>query len=194
MCVTYAAKTMTSSVFVHNLSIDDTRDLVYRLSKPSIQPLTIHPLLVPVLVYEFTFHSCHRELYRIFDNCIGLYQKLGLNFNTAHSHFRDAEADDKIATEIAFGDSQSLCALEERMDFSIMMGKKLMSYFDDLEQATPDSEMKVTFVEAGSIIRNRLEYLIDGLEFQLPRLRRAKAHTQLNRTGVCSLCPFHLLS
>jgi ribosomal protein S30 len=158
MCITYAPKTMSSSVFVHNLSIDDTRDLVYRLSKPSVQPLTIHPMLIPVLVYEFTFHSCHEELYSIWNSCIGLDQGLGLNTHTAFSHFRKREVDDKEATKKAVGHSHWLCALEERVDFSITIGKKLMSYFDDLEQKTPDSEIKTTFVEAASIIRNRLEY------------------------------------
>jgi hypothetical protein len=143
-------------------------------------------MLIPVLVYEFTFETCHKELYRIFDRCIALYQTLGLTNNRAFSHFKVNEADDSYAAGLSFGDGQSLCALEERVDFSIMMGKRMLSYFDDLEHKTPDGDLKGTFVEAGSIIRTRHEYLIDSLELQLPRLRRAKAHTQLNRIGVCS--------
>lgn len=189
ICVSYAPKTMTSSLFLHNMSAEDTRNLVSKLLRPSIQPLTIHPMLIPVLVYEFTFETCNKELYRIFDRCIGLYQTLGLTNNRAFSHFKVYEADDRYAAEMSFGDGQSLCALEERVDFSIMMGKKMLSYFDDLEHRTPDSKLKGTFVEAGSIIQTRLEYLIDSLEFQLPRLRRAKAHTLLNRTGVRSSPP-----
>lgn len=176
---------MITSAFIHNLSAEDTQNLVSRLLRPSIQQLTIHPMLLAVLAFEFTFDTCHRELYRIFDRCIGLYQTLGLTNNRAFAHFRINEADDLYAAEMSFGDGQSICALEERVDFSIMMGRKLLGYFDDLEHKTPDGELKDVFLEAGSIIKNRLEYLVDALEFQLPRLRRAKAHTQLNRTGVC---------
>jgi len=76
--------------------------------------------------------------------------------------------------------------LEERIDFSIMTGKKLLSYFENLSAITNDGPHKSAFENSGSIIYNRLEYLVNTLEFQLPRLRRTQAHTQLHRNGVSS--------
>ena len=184
LSVSYVPKTMTTSIFLHNMSVDDTRSLISRLLRPAIQPLTIHPMLIPVLAFEITWEFCQKELNRLFEHCISTYQALGLNNSRAFTHFRANEADDQAAAEQSFGDGQDLCALEERVEFSIMMAKKLLSYFEDLEHKTPDGPLKGPFVEAGSIIQTRLEYLLDTLEFQLPRFRRAKGHTILNRTGV----------
>ena len=123
---------------------------------------------------------------------------MGLNNNRNFRHFRNNQADDDAAALNAFGDGQSLIGLEERFEFTIMAGKKLLSYFDHLTSITPEGPHKSSFVEAGGIIKHRLEFLVDSLEFQLPRLKRAKAHTNLNRTGVCLFpslkstpCPSH---
>jgi hypothetical protein len=191
LSLSYAPKTMTSSIFLHNLPVGDSRALISKLHRPAIQPLTIHPMLIPVLVFEFSCDHCLRELNRLFVRCVEMYQSFGLS-NRSFSRFRDTEADDRVAAQLAFGDGQDLSALEERMDVSIMMAKRLLSYFEDFEQKTPDGPLKSPFIEAGSIIRTRLEYFLDLLEFQLPRLRRAKSHTVLNRTGVCPFAPFSL--
>jgi len=142
-------------------------------------------MLLPLLIMELQFSYCTQDLYRLFQKSIATEHKMGLNNNRNFQHFRDNQANDDAAALNAFGDGQSLVGLEERYEFTIMAMKKLLSYFDHLIDITPEGPCKPSFLEAGDIIKNRLEFLIDGLEFQLPRLKRAKAHTNLNRTGVC---------
>jgi hypothetical protein len=61
-----------------------------------------------------------------------------------------------------------------------------MTWVDDLQPAGSSEEKKARFAIAAHIIRNRFEYLVDGLDLQLIRTRRAQGHCQLNRTGVGS--------
>ena len=178
---------MTTNVFIHNLDPNESHTITAKLLSSSFQPLTIHPMLLPTLIYKLLFTICHKELNRLFRSSISTEHNHGLTTNPIFQHFRDTEHDNKKAAkaaEISFGDGQSLCALEERMDFNIMLGRKLLSYFDELLSITPDVPHKQHFQIAGDIIKNRLEYLVSGLEFQMPRLRRAQAHTMLNRTGL----------
>lgn len=141
-------------------------------------------MLLPVLVLELLFKSCIEHLTRLFGGAISTQHSLGLMSSRKFAHFRDAHADNEEAARKSYGDGQSLAGLEERIEFTMLAGKKMLRYFEELAGVTPASDYRPNFLEAGNIVRNRLEFLIDGLEFQVPRLRRAKAHTQLNQTGV----------
>lgn len=142
-------------------------------------------MLLPVLVIELLFTICAKDLGRLFAHAINTQQTMGLNSSRRFEHLRIEQADAKAAAARSFDDGQQLAGLEERMEFSMMAGRKLLGLFEKLNAITPDSGHKARFSEAGEIIKNRLEFLVDGLEFQMPRLRRAKAHTELNQTGVC---------
>ena len=141
-------------------------------------------MLLPLLFMDLQFSYCTHYLERLFQSAIATEHTMGLNNNRNFQHFRNNQADDDAAALNAFGDGQSLIGLEERFEFTMMAGKKLLSYFDHLTSITPEGPHKPAFMEAGEIIKHRLEFLVDSLEFQLPRLKRAKAHTNLNRTGV----------
>lgn len=175
---------MTTSAFIHNLSISDTKIITSKLLSDSTQLLSIHPLLLPTLVIELLFKNCIKDLTRIFGQAISTQQSLGLTSARRFAHFRDLEADNEAAANRSFGDGQNLAGLEERMEFTMMAGRKILDYFDELENITPDGAYRNNFIEAGKIVKNRLTFFIDGLELQMPRLRRAKAHTELNQTGV----------
>ena len=65
------------------------------------------------------------------------------------------------------------------------MGNKLLAWFDDFSTNKFSAGQRTRFESAGTILRNRLESLIDGFDFQLVRLKRVQGHTKLNRLGVC---------
>ncbi|TVY41047.1 hypothetical protein LSUB1_G003808 [Lachnellula subtilissima] len=182
--IAYDPALMSTSVYLHNFEMHESRTICDRLLSEPLHPLTLHPMLVPMLVFELIFEICIKELERLFISSIQIQHTLGLSNYKLFEHFKDIQLDNDAAAKSSFGDGQSLCALEEHFDFSIMMGKKLLSYFENLNKVTNAEQHKPAFENAGSIIYNRLDYLVSALELQLPRLRRTQAHTQLNRTGL----------
>lgn len=84
----------------------------------------------------------------------------------------------------ALGNEQTIIGLLEKAEFGIKMGTEMMSWFGDLDLSTLLEEQKVKFNAAGQKIHSRFEYLVDGLDFRLLRLKRAQSYSQLNRSGV----------
>lgn len=140
--------------FPHNLNAEESNIIHSALENPSNFHFTIHPLFV----------------------VLGPYVPRHLKANE--------NIDNKAAFAKAYGDGKALCGLEERTEYNIMMGKKILAFFQDLDDITPEGPGKASFVKAGSMIKTKLEYLVKSLELQFPRLRRAKANNELNRTGV----------
>ncbi|KAI9737256.1 MAG: hypothetical protein M1818_005789 [Claussenomyces sp. TS43310] len=184
LSISYDPTTLITSAFLHNLFIGDIQAVTSKLLSKAVLPLTIHPMLLPVLVLELLFKQCIKDLHRLFFAAVKTQQTMGLNSYRMFAHFADDQADIEEAAERSFGDGQQLAGLEERMEFGIMAGRKLLGLFEKLEKITPNGVHKAGIVEAATIIQNRLEFLVEGLEFQMPRLRRAKAHTVLNQTGL----------
>ncbi len=88
------------------------------------------------------------------------------------------------ASTTALCREQKMLILGEKMESAISIGKKLISWVDDFEAVHFNAAQKQRFHSAGSIIRSRLEYLVDSLNLQMIRLKRAQGHSQLSRLGV----------
>jgi hypothetical protein len=123
------------------------------------------------------------ELGSLFGGAISIQKNLGLHDYDKFERPKITQEDNDKAAGKSFTHGQRLAALEERMEFNILAGRKLLLQFEKLNQVTPEPH-RHAFVEAGKAIENRLEYLVEAFEFQMPRLRRAKVHTTLNQTGV----------
>ncbi|CAG8956160.1 hypothetical protein HYFRA_00012077 [Hymenoscyphus fraxineus] len=183
--IAYDPCLISTSVFLHNLESREINIIYSKLQKPSNSILTIHPLFVVLLAYELLFERCLRDLGRLFTGQITLERDLGLGpFTGQHEYYQNPNVDNKTASIRAFSDGKALCGLEEKMEYNVTMGRKLLSYFEELDIMTPEGPNKASFKNAGSMIKTKLEYLVESLELQFPRLRRAKANNQLNRTGL----------
>lgn len=175
---------MSTSVFLHNLNPEETNTVYSKLQDPSNTLFTIHPLFIALITFDLLFQVCLRDLGRLFFSQISLERDLGLGPYVRRHHYQNPNIDNKTAFDRAFSDGKALCGLEERMDYNVVMGRKLLSYFDEIDAITPGGPGRASFEKAGNMIKIKLEYLVESLELQFPRLRRAKANNQLNRTGV----------
>ncbi|CAG8975507.1 hypothetical protein HYALB_00012283 [Hymenoscyphus albidus] len=181
--IAYDPCLMRTSIFLHNLDSREINIVYSKLQNPSNAILTIHPLFVVLLTYELLFQNCLRSLGRLFIGQITLERDLGLGPLTGqHEYYQNPNVDNKAASVRAFSDGKALCGLE-KMEYNVMMGRKLLSYFEELDIMTLEGPNKTSFKKAGAMIKTKLEYLVESLELQFPRLRRAKANNQLNRTG-----------
>jgi hypothetical protein len=139
---------------------------------------------------ELLFQEASEYLHRTFDNSVGLYIKAELHTNAGYQHLKKKDLDMEKASETALGHEQHILILCEKIESNLKMGTKLMSWFDDLPTDKMSSEQRTRFDSAGAIIRNRLENLVDGFEFQLIRLKRVQGHAQCNRLGVRTINTF----
>jgi hypothetical protein len=115
--------------------------------------------------------------------------KAELHTNAGYRHLKKKDLDMEKASETALGHEQHILILCEKIESNLKMGRKLMSWFDDLPTDKMSAEKRTRFDSAGAIIRNRLENLIDGFD-QLIRLKRVQGHAQCNRLGVGTINTF----
>lgn len=147
-------------------------------------------MLVPTFVYELLFSVCIKELQRLFQSSIHVEHSMGLHNNSIFSHFAAEGMNIEKATKDSFGDGQAIAYLEERMEFNLLLGRKLLSHFATIRSASVTAneglpEFQITlFNDAHETIYNRLQFLVETLELQVPRLARTKAHTALNLSGL----------
>jgi hypothetical protein len=57
----------------------------------------------------------------------------------------------------------------------------------DFETFRMSSGLRPRSETGGEIIQNRLQHLVNMLEFQTFRVKRTEGHAELNRLGVCLL-------
>jgi hypothetical protein len=143
-----------------------------------------HPLFTPTLVMELLFQEASEYLHLVYCNSVGLYIAAELHTNEGYRHLKKEDLDMEEASETALGHEQHILILCEKIESNLKIGTKLLSWFDDLPTDQASAEQRTRFDSAGVIIRNRLENLIDGFEFQLIRLKRVQGHAQYNRLGV----------
>jgi hypothetical protein len=182
--VTFNPQTQVTSAMLHNLIGPELDFIQGRLNDAALHALTVHPMFVVVLVMELLFNETLVEARAVFGNSIRLQHKANLHDNEAFKHLVDENLNIEDAASRAFGNEQRILVLLEKMEFAIKMGKKAMSWIEDLELTDSTDEQKSRFKTSGQIICNRFEYLLDGLDLQLIRVKRARSHSQLNRTGV----------
>lgn len=142
-----------------------------------LRRFTIHPLFTLVLVVELLFNEALKGGREVFSPSIRQQHTTHLHAQERFRHLKQENIDlDKEAT-LAFGNEQRMLGLLEKMEFAIKMGKIVMSWFADVDAAVRHSSQKDELKKAGDIIFNRFEYLVDGLEFQMLRLHRARSHS-----------------
>jgi hypothetical protein len=143
-----------------------------------------------VLILELLFDGALRKLGSTFCNSIELSTAGGLKSGLDAEqckHLQQANIDVKDTAALALTDEQELLGVQEKIEFAIKMGNKLMRWLDDLDPRSQPEGNRDQFNTAGDIIRNRIQYLVDGLDFHTLRLRRAQGQSQLNRLGVSTL-------
>jgi hypothetical protein len=155
-----------------------------RLSQVDLHTLTVHPMFILVLVMELLFNEAQGEARILFGDSIRLHHKANLHDNEAFKHLVEENLDIEDAATRAFGNEQRILTLQEKIEFAIKLGNKVISWIGDVEFTGATKEQEIQFNTAGQIILNIFEYLVDGLEPQLIRIARARNHSQLNRTGV----------
>jgi hypothetical protein len=156
----------------------------------ALLPLTIHPLFILVLVLELLFDEALEKLSSAFSHSIRLSTTGGLKAGPdaeLFKHLQQANMDIKNTAALALTDEQELLGVQEKIEFGIKMGNKIITWLDDLDPSSLPEEKRDQFNTAGEIIQNRIQYLVDGLDFQISRLRRAQGQSQLNRLGVSTL-------
>jgi hypothetical protein len=101
--IAYDPIIMSTSVYLHNFDINESRFICDKLLSEPLYPLTLHPMLVPALVFELLFKMCINELGRLLRSSIKIEHTMGLNNNQMFQHFKDFQLDNDAAAEKAFG-------------------------------------------------------------------------------------------
>lgn len=169
---------------IHNLLPAESEFMLKHLTNVNIYPLTIHPMLLFVLIMELLFDEVVVETRIAFGDSIRLKYFGELHTEGRFKHMAQENFDIKEAVATALGNEQKILGLIEKSEFAIRMGSKAQSWFEGLDCLVPAGEQRNRFATAGNIILNKLEYLVDGIELQLLRLKRAQGHSQLNKLGV----------
>ena len=177
------AKQETMSV-LHNLLAEERTYVLERLEDPVLHPLTLHPLFVPTLVIELLHSEILQLLDLLFISSVRLYIAADLHADDRYSHLRNRDLDVEQELERSLGYEQRILILSEKMQSTIQIGRRLLGWFGAFETCHMTSELQSRFRSAGSIIENRLQYLVDTLDLQMIRLKRTQGHTQLSRLGV----------
>jgi hypothetical protein len=139
---------------------------------------------------ELVFDEAQDKLRSKFASSIKLSTAGGLKAGPdaeLFKHLQQANIDIKNTAALALTDEQELLGVQEKIEFAIKMGNKIITWLDDLDPTSLTEERRDQINTAGEIIQNRIQYLVDGLDFQISRLRRAQGQSQLNRLGVSTL-------
>jgi hypothetical protein len=184
MFVTFNSGNFTTTSLLLHLLPTERAFIEQKLGDAALQPLMHHPLFTPTLVMELLFQEASEYLHLVYCNSVGLYIAAELHTNEGYRHLKKEDLDMEEASETALGYEQHILILCEKIESNLKIGTKLLSWFDDLPTDKASAEQRTRFDSAGVIIRNRLENLIDGFEFQLIRLKRVQGHAQYNRLGV----------
>jgi hypothetical protein len=141
-------------------------------------------MFILVLMMELLHHETLKSLEHTFGRTIGLKLIGGFESDERFHHLQDLNLDLKTAAEHALVLEQEVSSIQEKMNFAIKMGTKLLSWMPILNTDNVPERHKEQFHISGEIIRDRLEHLIDSLDLHLIRANRAQSHAQLNRLGV----------
>lgn len=171
---------------LHNLLAEELQFIHNKLNETTLQALTIHPMFVLVILMELLFNGIQEAAQVVFGDSIRLRLEANLFGNEVFKHLIEENLGIEEAAAKAFGNEQWILTALEEMEFTVKMGCKFISWCKDFELADATEYQKVRFDTAGQIICNRLEYMVNGLDLQLIRVRRAQNQSRLNRTGVSS--------
>jgi len=184
--VSFDSSNQSTIVMLHNLLAEELEFINQRLNDIALRPLTIHPLFILVLILELLFKEVLEGVRIVFSNSIHQQHRGELHCMKRLRHLKQINLDLEKEAAWALGNEQFILGLLEKMEFAIKMGIKVMSWFKEFDASVEDTLQRDRFKTTRDIIYNRFEYLVDGLEFQMIRLQRARSHSQLNRLGVCT--------
>jgi hypothetical protein len=139
---------------LHNLRAEQHEYIQRRLLEEALLPLTIHPLFITVLILELLFNEALEKLDSAFDNSIRLSTAGGLKAGPdaeLFKHLQQANIDIKVTAALALTDEQELLGVQEKIEFAMKMGNKIITWLDDLD-STPCLKRK----EINSIQLERL--------------------------------------
>ncbi|KAH7400318.1 hypothetical protein BKA64DRAFT_708005 [Cadophora sp. MPI-SDFR-AT-0126] len=173
-----------TTVIIHNLLATELDYIEEKFNEKGLHCLTIHPLFVFVLIMDLLFREIVYGTRVALGDAVRLKLRGALHTEERFKHLQQENFNVEEEVTKALGNEQNILGLLEKTEFAIKMGTKIILWFGDLDCSTLADEQKTKFNTAGEIIRSRFEYLVDGLNFQLLRLRRAQSHSQLNRSGL----------
>ena len=182
--VSFDCSNQSTIVMLHNLLVEELEFINKRLNDIALHPLTIHPLFTLALVLELLFKEAIEGVRVVFGESIRQQHKGDLHIDERFRHLKQINLDLEKEAAWALGNEQWILGLLEKMEFAVKMGTKVMSWFAEFDASVENTLQGDKSKTAGAIIHNRFEYLVDGLEFQMIRLKRARSHSQLNRLGV----------
>ena len=178
--------TRTTTIILHNLLAKERAYIEERLADPLLQPFTLHPMFIPTLTIELLFGEALQLLNEGFIKAVRLYivAKLIPDARYNDDDRMEQPLDPEQGSEESLKHAQLGPILLEKMESAVKIATTLLSWMPDFEIPQPSSDLESRFQTAGEIIQNRLQYLVDTLELQMIRVKRAQGHTELNRLGV----------
>jgi hypothetical protein len=183
LSVTFDAARHVSTIFLHNLLPNEREFIKSKLEDETLQPFSLHPLFVPVLILELLFHEAIHTLGPEFGYSIHMYINANLHVLRGYE-LPKHDLDIEEASEDSLRHEQSILILFEKIESAIKIGTKVLNWFGTFDTSFMSECERKGFQSADAILRNRMEYLVEGFELQLIRLRRTQGHAQLNRLGV----------
>jgi len=146
--------------------------MMARLEDKVLYPLSYHPLFVPILVMELLYNEVILSLAPMFGESIRLSIAADLDDDERYRHLIRKGLDIEHASERSLGHEQkNILTLAEKLGSAIKIGGKLMTWFSCFRTDNMTADQKSCFDSSSAIIQNRLEYLIDGLDIQLLRVK-----------------------
>jgi hypothetical protein len=170
--VTFDPTNCTTTNIVHNLLSKERQAMMARLEDKVLYPLSYHPLFVPILVMELLYNEVILSLAPMFGESIRLSIAADLDDDERYRHLIRKGLDIEHASERSLGHEQkNILTLAEKLGSAIKIGGKLMTWFSCFRTDNMTADQKSCFDSSSAIIQNRLEYLIDGLDIQLLRVK-----------------------
>ena len=171
-----------------NLLPQERNFIQSRLEDEALHPFTSHPLFVPVLALELLLQEASDRRAEAFSNSVEMYIVADLHDNQVYKRLKQNDLDIEAASEQSLRHEQNILILFEKIETNIKIGTKVLRWFGTFDTSFMTESERKRFQSADSILRNRMEYLVEGFELQLIRLKRTQGHAQLNRLGVVLHC------
>lgn len=162
-----------------------------RLEETCLEPLTLHPFLIPVIVLERVEAVITRQLRTLIERSLAGLEQVGRDLRgyeyLARNNIIETEA--KAALELQI----YTASIKENIDVAMLTGRSLLTWAREIDRSGMIDEQATRFGDAEGVICDRLEYFLRGMELQMLGLKRAETIINIHRQGVCLSFPFLLL-
>jgi hypothetical protein len=182
--VTFDIARQASTSLLLNLLPRERNFIQSKLEDQNLHPFTFHPLFVPVIVIDLLFYEVLDQLHQAFSKSVNTYIDADLYDSQTYKHLKKEDLDIEEASDKSLQHEQNILVLFEKIENAIKIAAKLISWFESFDTTSMSEYQRKQFLSTGSILQDRLEYVLDVLDLQLVRLKRTHGHAQLNRLGV----------